>query len=352
MADLISIHGIGKSSLELLEAAGFCDQETLAKAGVDELFRELERANGVLKIAKRPPARHAVKSWIDQARELTGLAVEPEAPSLTPVNYEESPQVISMLAAAPFAIPLPARILMENQLAVPEIPPAILLNNYSGDLDVRAEQRIPQGRLQKNQFSSNNNVQIADNFPPQRLDIDTTKIRSTEDMPSSSPRIGTSKKTREDDRIALIRSPHPETNKGRDPQSRRYIRGVLHTHPNMIMAGAVFTLIVMILTPAAMISAFLLLLSGEAPAKFGWVPAWLLAIPVSLPVFGIAYLIWGVGGSCRICGQKLFIARSHLKNSKAHHVRGLGYVLPLCFHILTFRWFRCTHCGTPVRLKK
>ena len=352
MANLLSISGIGKSSLEFLEAAGFCDQEALAKADVDGLYRELERANGILKIAKRAPAKNTVKSWIDQARTLTGIGDEPEPPAPEPVNYEQNPQVISMLGTAPFAIPLPVRILMDNHLAVPDIPPAILLNHYSGDLDVRVEQRIPQNRTQKTQFASNNNVQIAENVGQQRLDIDTSKIRSTEDMPAPAPRLASTKKTREDERVALIRSPLPETNTGRNPQSRRYIRGVLHTHPKMIITGAVVTLILMVLTPAAMISALLLLLSGEIPKTFGWVPAWLLAIPASLPVFGIAYLIWGMGGSCRICGQKLFMACAHLKNSKAHHVRGLGYVLPLCCHILAFRWFRCTHCGTPVRLKK
>ena len=59
-----------------------------------------------------------------------------------------------------------------------------------------------------------------------------------------------------------------------------------------------------------------------------------------------------ISGSCLICWQKLFIHRSHLKNAKAHHLPVLGYILPLCFHLLVFRWFRCTHCGTPVRLKE
>lgn len=88
------------------------------------------------------------------------------------------------------------------------------------------------------------------------------------------------------------------------------------------------------------------------PGRFAWVPPWLLWFPATLPLFGIAWVIWGLNGSCRICGQKLFLHRSHLKNAKAHHVRGLGYIIPLCFQILLFRWFRCTHCGTPVRLKE
>ena len=40
------------------------------------------------------------------------------------------------------------------------------------------------------------------------------------------------------------------------------------------------------------------------------------------------------------------------KHIKAHRFPGMGYVVPLCFHMLTFGWFRCSSCGTPVRLKK
>ena len=166
------------------------------------------------------------------------------------------------------------------------------------------------------------------------------------------PKVVAVNSTLAEDRVALIRTPRVATNKGRDPRSRWYIRGVLHSHPRSIYLGAVATLLVIIMIPLAMVASALLLASVELPERFGWVPEWLLAVPVALPLFGIAYLIFGLGGSCRICGQKLFTHRSHLKNSKAHHVRGLGYILPLCAQILLFRWFRCTHCGTPVRLKE
>jgi hypothetical protein len=41
-----------------------------------------------------------------------------------------------------------------------------------------------------------------------------------------------------------------------------------------------------------------------------------------------------------------------LKNRKAHHIPVLGYVFAVAVHIVLFRWFRCTYCGTPVRLKE
>lgn len=350
MADLISIPGLGKASLELLEAAGFHNAEALARAGVEELADELERANSILKISKRAPTYSVVEKWVFSAREIVGMTEAAAGPSLMPVNYEETSKVSSMLASAPVAIPLPARTLVENRLGVADIPAAILLNRYSGDLDVRVDQRLPKGR-QPLPSSGPSYVQIAENVNP-RIEIDTSRFRSTEDVTHPSPKGVGIRVSPADDRVALIRAPRSSTNQGRDPHSRWYIRGVLHSHPFSIFMGAAVTLLLMIMIPVSLISAGLLLASVEMPQFFGWVPGWLLVFPVSLPLFGIAYLIFGLGGSCRICGQKLFSQRAHFKNSRAHHVRGLGYIFPLCLQILTFRWFRCTHCGTPVRLKE
>lgn len=353
MASLLSIPGIGKSSLELLEAAGFPDADTLANADVPELARELERANSILKISKRTPTQSAVQQWILAARQLVGLPAEPAAPATPaaiPVNYERNPQVLAMLANSPFAIPLPARTLLDHQLGVADIPAAILLNRYAGDLDVKVEQRVPANRQPKPAATPNNYVRIADQGQP-RLDMDISKLRSTDNLGEPMPRTAAGSAP-VNDRVALIRTPRTATNKGREPNSRWYIRGVLHSHPNSVYMGAVATLLVMLMIPVSVIASALLLASSEMPESFAWVPTWMLALPVALPLLGIAYLIFGLGGTCRICGQKLFVHRSHLKNSKAHHVWGLGYILPLCAQILVFRWFRCTHCGTPVRLKE
>lgn len=350
MADLISIPGIGKTSLELLEAAGFHNAEALSKVSADDLARELERANSILKISKRAPGPAVIGKWIVSAREIVGVEDQPEVASQVPVNYEQTPQVISMLAVAPFAIPLPARVLVENQLGVPDIPAAILLNRYSGDLDVKVDERLPKSR-QPRQTAASSYVQIAESTNA-RVEIDTSRLKSTETLAGAMPRTPAVKTSPASDRVALIRAPRTTTNEGRDPGSRWYIRGVLHSHPFSIMVGALVTLLLMVMIPLSVLSALLLLLSGEMPGRFGWVPGWLLWFPVALPLFGVVYLIWGLGGTCRICGQRLFSHRSHLKNSKAHHVPGLGYIVPLCFQILIFRWFRCTHCGTPVRLKE
>jgi len=120
-----------------------------------------------------------------------------------------------------------------------------------------------------------------------------------------------------------------------------------------MLIGALITLVMIIEVPVAIASAFLLLLSDQKPESFSWVPKWLLAFPLSLPVVGVAFLFFGVGtGRCRICGQGQFMPRACRRNAKAHHVPLLGYIIPTALHMLVFRWFRCTYCGTPVRLKE
>jgi hypothetical protein len=348
MTNLNTIPGIGKSSLELLEAAGFADVESLARAGLDELANELERANAILQISKRVPLRSSVEKWIASARDLTGVSGAAPIEVRMPVNHEVIPKVASMLAVAPFAIPLPARFLVEQQVAVGDIPAAILLNRYSGDLEVKIDEQVPKpGRA----AVPSSNVRIAENSVSRR-EIDISRVKSTDSMTDGTVRPVTVRPVDEDDRVALIRGPRMETNLGRDPQSRRYIRGVMHGYPIRMALGAVVTLMVSAMLPAAIISSLLLLLSEEVPKHFGWVPEWLLVFPLSLPLFGLLYLIWGIGCSCRVCGQKIFAPRMCLKNAKAHHITGLGHIIPVCLHMLLFKWFRCTYCGTPIRLKK
>jgi len=353
MSTLLTIPGLGKSSLELLEAVGFLDEDSLAQAGLDELVEELKRANSVLKIAKRPPRRVDVQKWLTAARERVGFIEKKSSPApLVAVNYEGNPDVLALLEKAPVSIPLPARLLVDNQLAVGDIPPAIFLNRVVGDLDVRVSNDNPVRPPARS--VSSGAVQLGDAATPRR-EFDVTRIRSIADMETlnSSQPAATPAADPGNDRIALIRAPRAETNRGRDPESRTYIRGVLHTHPGQMLMGALVTLLLMIELPLAVLSAILLLLSDQKPETFSWVPKWFLVFPLALPFFGLAFLILGVaGGKCRICTQRQFVPRACRKNAKAHHVPLIGYIIPTALHMLVFRWFRCTYCGTPVRLKE
>ncbi len=189
--------------------------------------------------------------------------------------------------------------------------------------------------------------------PRERVQFDGSNLKDpTSAAMTKKTRVAKSKSGHEEDRVALIRTPRETTNRGKDPNSRRYIRGVLHTHPWSLRIGAVFSLLLLMNLPLAIISAFLLLISQEKPDMLPWVPEWILAFPLALPIVGLGYMIWGFNGKCRICTQKLFVRKAALKHVKAHRLPGLGYVIPLCFHLLLFSWFRCSSCGTPVRLTK
>jgi hypothetical protein len=371
MNDLANILGIEKPSLELLEAAGFINARLLAQSDSGQVTAELRQANEVLQICGQPPSEAEVSQWIGRAREIAGAPIDkPGAKSPAPVtqdtlvtqvtqveqlasvNFEATPEGLSMLAVAPLALPLPARVLMNHQLAVADIPPALMLSEYRGDFKIRTTRQVPESRAPIQVMGTSPMVRIAENTGGQRLEIDTSRVRATTDAAPLRDAARHAVTAPVDERIDLLRAPRASTNKGRDPKSRRYIRGVLHSHPVGIYVGSLATLLLMALAPLAVVSAMLLLLSREVFDHFSWVPEWVIAFPLALPVVGIAYLILALRCRCRICGQGLFRSRPHLKDSRAHHIRGLGYIFPLCIHILLFHWFRCTHCGTPVRLKE
>lgn len=356
MAQLSEIPGIDASSVELLDMAGIRDAKHLSSQDPVELIKAITKANEVLSIVSQIPDHKQAEIWIQTAGELIGQSKKKKKikqPVVTPpVNHEGSDQVSEMLASAPCAIPLPGKLLMEKQLRVIDIPAGLLLNRYSGDLDVRVEiPEIPEIlRKEIPERRSTNPEHLGSKSQP--LDFNPLQVKSFEPNPSTKQRIAKSIADNEEDRVALIRAPREATNRGKDPNSRRFIRGVLHTHPLGLRIGALFTLLLVIILPTAIISAFLLLFSRQNPESFDWVPAWLLVFPIALPIIGIGYMIWGFGGKCRICSQKLFVHKSALKHIKAHRLPGMGFAVPLSLHLLTFSWFRCSSCGTPVRLKK
>jgi len=353
MPHLTEIPGIGAASRKLLEAAGIVDSKDLARQNAVSLVAKMEKANKTLEIVKRVPRNATVEKWISSAAEVKAStadgSVEPAQTS--PVNYEGSEEVVTMLAAAPFAIPFPGKQMMEKGLGVGDIPAGLLLNRYSGDLEIRIGDSSSPGADVPVRRSSSSSEQISAQAPQRRFDASQVRVISP-DGDQGTVRMPKTNDPNERDRVALIRAPREATNRGKDPKSRRYIRGVLHTHPWSLRLGAVFSLLLLINLPLAIASAFLLLLSREYPEMFSWVPTWCLAFPFALPVIGFAYLIWGASGKCRICTQKLFVHKGALKHAKAHFFLGLGFVVPLCLHLLCFSWFRCSSCGTPVRLKK
>jgi hypothetical protein len=276
-----------------------------------------------------------------------------------PVNFEADPDVAEMLAVAPFALPIPARQLAERGIAPSEIAVAPLLNRAMGDLDVHVTVEKSQRKdLPGTSASSRRNaasVQVADvGFSMGRRGFDSTKIRTIEDAQGDAPpvRAASSSAGVQDERINLLRTPLEKTNRGRKPSSRFYIRGVLHDRPLRVWFGGLITVLLQLVVPLAIIAAPLLILSDQQVERFSWVPAWIIAFPLALPPLGILYAFVSSGAKCRVCAQRMYVPKHCLKNRKAHHLPLLGYIGAVALHVMTFKWFNCTFCGTAIRIKK
>lgn len=422
MAELIDIEGISPEDAELLEATGWSDVQVLAQADVNLLERELVAANAMLKLVARTPDRKKIERWIAAAKraldpaaprargsrnksaapeipasdeaspaktrrrkepgtearkpgETPGQAPESVAPRPAeddlgesaliaqsgPVNYEADPDVREMLALAPVALPIPARVLAEKGISPAEIAVAPLLNRALGDLDVRVSAERPRrkdlpeapavGRRSQTMAS----VQVADSgFTSGRRGFDASRVRTIGEAQGDAPpvRAPSTKAVPQDERLTLLRTPRPETNAGRKPTSRFYIRGVLHDRPLKVWFGGLFAVLLQLSVPLAILSAPLLILSDQMPEKFHWVPGWIIAFPVAVPVLGILYALVSTGAKCRVCAQRLYVPKHCLKNRKAHHLPLLGHIGAVALHVMVFKWFNCTFCGTSIRIKK
>jgi hypothetical protein len=345
---------LNSKARQLLEAAGYIDVASIAAANADLVHQKLMETNEQTQIYKKLPDISNITQWIEAARHLTSPANTDNSSEL--VNFEHDPDVVEMIAMAPLALPIPGKSLAERQVPVSEIPEGILLTAARGDVSIRVGTKSPEKtqaiQVVKTPVNHGSYVNTI-SFGLKREEVDRSRIRSIQEFidPDKQPNIE-EQKARAEERIRIMRAALPETNEGVDPSSRRYIRGVLHSNPHQVWWGAVFTLASQILIPLGIFAAFALLLKDNGASLFQWVPSWFLAFPLGVFVAGAMYLVISYNSSCRICGQKCFVPRNCLKNRKAHHIPLLGYVFSVALHIILFRWFRCTFCGTPVRLKE
>lgn len=325
---------IKQETIELLQAVGYMDLAMLAQAGADHVMEELGKANDLLQIVERLPEMADIDLWISASRQYLRehhpdyeLQMSEESARLP----ENSP-IDQVLEEIPTAMVLPLQPLIDQQIRVIEVMAAPLVKN---EVDLNLLKQAP--------------MVIYEDFHKKV----TTKFRGVDEFNAFSPQSARAAAGSDaSDRVNLLRMPRASTNEGIDSKSRRYIRGVLHNKPGLVLVGAAVTFVFMLLIPVSVLSAITLILAADFQADFSFVIQVLVVLSGLAPAAGFLYLMFAIHSSCRICGQKLFVKKAHLKNPKAHHVTGLGYIFPLCIHILLFRWFRCTHCGTPVRLKE
>ncbi len=135
------------------------------------------------------------------------------------------------------------------------------------------------------------------------------------------------------------------TNRGINPSSRRFVRGILHPLP-ISVALAAFWALLFRLSFIVFVVSMILFVMNELDARQYW---WLAVI---CPVAGLFHLVSASQIRCRVCGQKEFWPSGAHKHVKTHRFLLMGPIFSTALHLLLFKWFHCMFCGTAVRIKK
>jgi len=315
MPKISDIPELPASAAELLNSAGFNEATALAEAGAERVHAELLRAHKSSGRAGSPVDLQSVRLWVAAAQQLLGEAGA---------------------GGVPLAVPLSGRVLRDRGIPIAEVPLGIFPPNH---------EPAPEAARRSSPLGGRPGL-------PGRAPLDHSKVRSVSDLKTPEQLLREEAEARRMP-ANLLQVTRAATNAGVDPSSRRYVRGVLHPQRWRLTLGALITLVFIALLPISVVAVILLLASDTvAGGQFDWVPRWLLGFPAALLVVGVLYLFISARVKCRICAQRLLVPKNCRKNNKAHHVSLLGYILPLSVHLLAFRWFRCTYCGTSVRLKE
>jgi hypothetical protein len=130
--------------------------------------------------------------------------------------------------------------------------------------------------------------------------------------------------------------------------SRWVRRGVVHPRPVHTWIGALVSVLWRVAMVCAITGFVYFLTHVENPADYKLHVALGGGFLLILSMMQLHF----IGRSrCRICSCNLYHSKNCLKNSKAHHIPGFGYVASAALHLLIFGWFRCMYCGTAIRLK-
>ena len=366
------IPGLGKFSIDLLGAVGIENSSQLAQADPDILHLDLTKANNVLVLRESSPSPKEVISWIERAREITGIEG-----SQFDSDLDQLAEIEEMLVAIPVHgkrlaeqgikttdVPVMETVVsgMKEKKILPRTPPITNpKRGFQPDADP-AEKLLPLRRNvpERPRFSKKNPLAIPEDVPkgppaskgnsfaiPEEVPLlqdvpegpPASKRNSfaiSEEKPQIAPLVS---KRKQDVRVSVSKG----LNAGKKLHSRTFIRGVLNPHIWRMRISSFITLLMFVLMPASLTALGMVMKTKNL---------WWFAVPAVFLVIFFFYLTVASRMKCRVCGQPVFSPKSCRKHIKAHRSRMFGYIIPTSIHMILFHWFRCTYCGTSVRLRK
>lgn len=374
MPKLDTISGIPAKAIELLEALGYLDVSDLRDADVKSLIAELVKANKVLEIMPDDPSESILKKWLKLANEQdesagkvssekaakknsgkgqgaqsddseAGTSEKQKSANKKPapkkpakrelVNFEKDTDMMQMLSLSPVAEPLDPLLMADEDLSMDDITDGILLNQCEDDVKINIMTTL--GRADS----------LFRKDEVERAGLNSSRIRNFDDLDSTVQYVKPLDRGPQKEAVTLSE----ELNQGVDSRSRKFIKGVFHTQVKTVRIAAVTAILfvaILVINIASLLGLFFYRTNLEAGVVMGWVMGLLLLLIIT----AATYVYFGTRARCVVCRQPPLMPKKCIKHKKAHHVKGIGYILPTALQLLVYKWFYCTYCGTALRLKK
>jgi len=345
------VENMQPEAIELFEAAGYMDVQTIFDHKISAIITELIKANKVLEIIDTEPNHAMVVQWLQPLEERFGKVLDEDDPEFDSSILIEPKEILN----TPFAIPVSEKFINQYHIDLLELP--------SGSIRfLKQEQAIAflsnhdAASVSYNLVSDQTLSDLNDKTKNEKTEPFDEPRSTSEDSPvldmSRILKMETFKKEgshvtpiAQDEGINHTKTTSKETNEGVNPDSKFYVKGVLHKSASRFKSGCRWYIIVNLLIFLSFAITSLVLVDRD---KYEWA--------VWAPLLGllgiIIYFSAAQRSSCPICNQKQFAPKRCLKHKNAHKWPLFGYMLPTAVHALLFRWFRCIFCGTAVRLKK
>ncbi|MGB2090841.1 MAG: hypothetical protein ACPH2J_02985 [Akkermansiaceae bacterium] len=352
MPRLETITRIPSEAQELLEAVGYLDVSDLIEADIDHLLSELRRANKTLEILSDGLTKNAVRQWQQWAREgrqadeattkgqASTAKKQPaksagKQPKAKLVNLEKDESMMEMLSLSPTAEPLDSMLLAEEGISMDDLEEGVLLNKCDSKLKINIMTTL--GRADA----------VVRQDEVSRVGLNSSRIRNFDDLDSSMQYVKPLERGAAQAAIAASDG----LNEGVDPKSRKFIKGVFHGDARTVRIAATAFIIfaaILVMNIVSLLGLFIFRTRLEPSFVVGWVAGLLFLLLIAAGL----YFYFASKAKCVVCRQPSLMIKKCVKHKKAHHVKGLGYILPTAMQLLSHQWFYCTYCGTAIRLKK
>jgi hypothetical protein len=356
MTSFDDIPGLSPDLVPVFQTAGIDTPADLAVVPAKVIRRAIEKAmdgKGAV------PTIQEVERWQSAVR--AGLL--PEVRTTAPQSAVRGPSGPGYSLGDPLlvAVALSSRQLMASGIAASAVPVARILGDVSEETlsaptmseDERRERLLHPDTMGSERLSPRDGVQTengaaaVENVLPESKPVEVTPVEPSIREPL--PTIERVEEAEEEEEPGSIVFSSTDERAREQTDFERKNRGMTHKDPMRVYCGALATLLALVLAivgigtvVTASVLEFVLKKPVPVELAFG-----LLAFPFALIVF-----VWlGAPARCRLCGQRLYMPRSCRRHERAHQSI-LGYSISLAAHVVVYRWFRCSLCGTKQRLKQ